>query len=307
MRKELASKVLEDRYLGNQGKKPCEKYVVSEFLKRLNVNLELVQICSDEKPDFLIELPNGLIIGLEVTAYHFDAGKNGSKHIERFNKWRKVSHSLRCKLTSYGKGLEFWYGAIHFKPQFSSLLDKAACSSLVEELFKLAKNQLINCAETEIRLTKKYFPKSKYPLIYERIEHIYCRNTYPEKDILWWHASLQTGPVPDPTDGLQKIIRKKENKARNYSRLNMCSLWLLIFARAGDISETAVLSDQTNLGQFQNLRCKNFNNVFLWDKFTETIWELWPRQQSLINHDGKNFVLHINRIPPILHDYCIQY
>lgn len=293
IRQKLASRVLEAGYIGNQpSKKLAERTVVLDFLRRLGVDLEQDRLTDHESPDFLVQLPKNKV-GLEVTNYHWDSTKRGSKRHKLFEQWRKIALALRRELSSHGKGLEFWYGAVHFRSPYDASLDGLNRSRFIRELIHLAEERLRD--RTDKKIVMKHL--SKYPCLQETVHYISCMRTSPEKHVLWWHASLQSGPVGDPIPVLHAIIEEKDRAAKKYRREGFNDLWLLVFARAANLSESAVIGA---VGPFATLRPQALDRVFFWDKFSESVWELWPRRHALLDHDGKHFLLHVNRLPEAL-------
>jgi hypothetical protein len=296
IREEMASRVLEDEYIGNQSsKKGAEEAILDGFLRRLGVNIADVEIQRRERPDFIVGI-RALSIGIELTRYHFDQRKRGSLHHVLFEDWRRVARKLTTESDSRGRVLESWFGAVHFKAPYDRSLRTLDYSIFTDEVIRLAQQRLTG---TQSRAPVLLDDFSASPYLNDVVERISCANTFPETNALWWHASLQVGTVPNPILPILRIIRKKDAAAAGWPK---CAnqTWLVVFARAAHLSEMGILTGVRNLTPFQALSLKGFDKVFFWDKFTEAIWELWTEPRVILDHDGRTSVVHINRIPDCL-------
>jgi hypothetical protein len=271
-RTDYTSRVLESSFAGNEpDKKNAEQAILRTVLRRLG--RRDVVILPGESPDFHISL-DGVRIGVELTGYHFDSNKKGSRGHTLFQDWRRISNLIRQSFRRSERALHSWYGAIHFRPPFDRSLASLRAAEFVREITSLAQQRLLGVnAQGWIRLDE--FKLHRY--LQETVNFINCQTREPEILPLWWHAHLQSGLVPDPTPFIKAAILAKESKAKNYSTRNLKELWLLIHARASDLSESVGGVSEDNLAVLSTLKIRYFNKVLLWDRFLETVWEVWPK------------------------------
>jgi len=288
LKKELASCVLEENRRG----KRMERELVESFLKRLQINTTSIK--ENESPDFIINLANNKTIGLEFTLYYNDSKFYGSNGRAIFEKWVKIAEELRKKFLHYGNGLEYWYGAIHFKRNKWKLTD-VDINKFSYELFNF-------CLQNVRYQKEKCFNFSdfrKWPYINKFVKQIHFHNTFPEKGILWWHASLQSGSVPSPIYLLPKIIEKKNITAqKNYKWNGTDYRILMICARALSLWDSGILleDDLTKIkDKIKKIKPLVFDIVYYWDKFLENIFEIYPKQQIVFDCGRKS--IYVSRLP----------
>jgi hypothetical protein len=284
LKKELASYVLEENRFG----KGMEKELVEGFLKRLQINNAGIE--ENESPDFIINLANNKTIGLEFTLYYNDSKFYGSNGRALFEKWAKIAEVLREKFLQHKDGLEYWYGAIHFKRNKWKLAD-LDINKFSDEIFDF-------CIQNIKQHKEKCFNFSdfrKWPYINRFVKQIHFHNTFPAKGILWWHASLKSGSVPSPIHLLHKIIENKNKTAqKNYKWDKIDYRVLVICARALSLWDSGILLED-DLTKIKKIKQSVFDIIFYWDKFLENIFEIYPKQRIIF--DGGKKSIYISKIP----------
>lgn len=272
---EVASKIL----CAEHKDKIQELYLIKGFLKRICVEYEKLEDRQsrlrpeDNEPDFIVHLKNNKRLGFEFTFYYSDQSRG------TFERWSKISNIIKDKLLKNGNGQEYLYGAIHFKDPYISLdgIDK---EKFADECVDVVKYLI---SETKLRHECFSFNDfTQFPYLETYVDHIHFDNTFPEKGILWWHASLQSGFVDDPIIILPKIINGKNKK--NYKKDDLDSLSLVICASALTLGDTGMMTkdDLKKLAKIDT----PFDKIFYWDKFSENIFEIYPLRKLIF--DGKS-------------------
>lgn len=268
---EVASKILYTEHKG----KIQELNLMKGFLKRMCVEYEKLEDKQsrerpeENEPDFIVHLKNKKRLGFEFTFYYSDQSRG------TFEKWSKISNIIKDKLLKSGNGQEYLYGAIQFKGPYSSLngIDK---EKFADECVAVTKHLI---SETKLRQKSFFFNDfTQFPYLATYVDQIHFNNTFPEKGILWWHGSLQSGFVDDPTPILPKIIDGKNKK--NYKKDNLHSLSLLICASALTLGDTGVTID---LEKLPKIDYSPFDKIFYWDKFLENIFEIYPMRKLIFD------------------------
>ncbi len=246
------------------------------FLKRMCVEHENLedkqsrQRPENNEPDFIVHLKNNKQLGFEFTFYYSDQSRG------TFEKWFKISNTIKDKLLKNGNGQEYLYGAIHFKDPYISL------DGIDKEMFA---DECVNAVKHLISETKQrqkcfsFNDFTQFPYLAKYVDHIHFDNTYPEKGILWWHGSLQSGFVDDPIIILPEIINRKNKK--NYKKDNLDSLSLVICASALTLGDTGVIIED-DLKKLAKI-VSPFDKIFYWDKFLENIFEIYPLRKLIFD------------------------
>ncbi len=173
-----ASKVLRR---SSEPKKQQEELVIRGFLGRLA--LSEFEIEARERPDFLVAQNSGAAIATELAHYFSDAGPSGSQDARFFRLWNDFALDLRTRLVD--NGLDHLYGAIHFRDPNRAALPPTELfiGEIVRALRSRDGNELRN------------FDPAIFPIMASVVDHVYVRDTSPEKGILWWCAHLQSGSI----------------------------------------------------------------------------------------------------------------
>lgn len=284
IKKELASHILEENRFG----KAMEIEMIEGFLKRLQVGFEKNQ--ENESPDFFVSLNNGKKIGLEFTLYYNDSKIRGSNGRAIFEKWSKIANKLKEKFLKNKSGLKYWYGAVSFKKKKQKLSD-LDIDKFVEEIFLFCIKTL-NRNRKEKCFNISDFRESSY--LKKFIDGIHFHNTFPESGVLWWHSALQSGAVPSPNSSLYKIIGNKNKIAQKNYKKNADYLILVICARALSLCDFGVLLED-DLAKLKKIKQSVFDIIYFWDKFSENIFEIYPKQRIVLDCGKKS--IYISRIP----------
>jgi hypothetical protein len=148
-----------------------------------------------------------------------------------------------------------------------------------------------------------------FPLLSKHIEGIYLYDMFPENKYLWWDSSLQSGPVINNELALNFIVSKKEKSSKKYEQ-NYSQKWLVVYAggiglhdmfvgtkqeftRQGTISLKKLPESENS--KFSDIKSDYFTHVFVWDKFTETIFQVFPYAKKIFDYGEKK--IWINHLP----------
>lgn len=285
----------------NFNTKDEEQEILSGFLARLEYKPDNLK--STEKPDFEFQYKNNLI-GVEVTKYYPDFSKNGSNSHQRIVEWKKVAEKLKLKLSKINPKFEYLYASIHFKKvkfKYNQLLN----DELFGEILKLINlYDIDNLNEKSISIDCKQSP-NLYKIIDSIHFYIVDSNKY-----LWWDSSLQSGKVIQNNNILNEIIEKKNKLSENY-KIDFFQKWLLIYAagiglhdmfnfenkeilRQGKITWTDI-EEQIDNNKIPNVNSTYFTHIFIWDKFTERIYLLYPNNKKIF--DAGELKIWVNHLP----------
>jgi hypothetical protein len=264
-----------------------ETEIVGGFLTRLQYTPQSVTL--HEKPDFEIVL-NDKQIGIEVTKYYSDYTLKGSKLQQKLSEWKRFAEKLRSKLLTVDKGYVYLYGSIHFCNEdvnYSELLNDNYINELVILL------QSIDLERTEQKTVK--IQADKFPNLSRHIESIFFRDTYPEDVYLWWDSSLQSGQVLHNESSLKFIIDKKEESSKKYKK-HYLQKWLIIYAGGKGLQD---IFDRDSQNSYANssieISTDYFSHIYVWDKFTETIFQVYPYYKKIFDYGKKS--IWIDHLP----------
>lgn len=277
-----------------------EKEIVQQFLQRLEYLPTTIN--ASECPDYEIEI-NSKLIGIEITKYYSDFTKNGSTRQRKLSEWKKFSEELNKKLSNMDPNYEYLYGAIHFRN------DKVNYRELLEDKYFNEINTFIKSinlmgGEQKSKKVSSY----KFPFLSSYVDSISLWNKYPDKKHLWWDTSLQSGEVLNNAKAIQEIVDKKEKSAKKY-KTDYTQKWLIIYA--GGLSlhdifvfdmpylirqgEVLLISKNKKKKLVFDINSEYFTHVFIWDKFTERIYQLFPYLKKIFDYGERK--IWINHLP----------
>jgi len=287
LKKHLASKILYKEIHG----KDEEKRALEAVLERLCIKTE--KIIDSERPDFFVNLKSGKYFCCEVTQYFGDTKKRkGSRQKTLLRNWIQFTKNLLKKLKA--KKLNHFYGAIHFKSSTLESFQKINKTNLIDEIVKV-----LEANKNYKKGFLKDFEKNTFPILHSTVEQIYICNIRPEKNALWWHASLQSGTVVDAFEPIINIVKNKNELIEKYDCKNAIETWLVIYAEATVVSNTLFVSDWEKLHKTIKQSKNKFDRIIIWDKFSEKIHEVFPSHKIILEYPN----LYIKRIPAFLQSY----
>ena len=284
---ELASKVLTPP----RPKKQAEEAVMRGFLTRLG--FDHFAMALREQPDFTVTFASDasrVRISCELTEYCGDPTEFGSIERRRFAIWTRFAERLRERLRR--EGLSHYYGAVFFQSNFCTCLaanEDALSEEIVQALRPLSGST-----------TLRAFDRTVYPVLAQHVGHVLVRDTSPDDGVLWWEAGLQTGRVVPSFEALKSCIKRKEEKAQSFEKLDVSEAWLVVHAPGRGLSDLLYLSAEPDIQlrlATSQVVPKNFDRVFLWDGFGESIHQLHPHYKVILNQARE---LHVRRLPDFL-------
>jgi len=286
----LASKGLYDDSSG----KAKEKMVILEFLRRLQ--LGNCHIVDNERPDFLLNFSSNerqVSVGVELTYYYADNTKRGSRQAEFQRQWKKFAKSLRERLDNEGGRYPYLYGAVHFHNSRFDLFKHVDGDKLIAEIIATIKA----CDGSTEPLST--FDIEKSPILAEHVHHIFLKDTAPERGIFWWPAHLQSGMIADPRQRLIEITADKNAKAKTFDWKSANEKWLLIYSESEGICDMVGIYSDPEI--FSNLGDLTFDRVYVWNKYFETIEEIYPAFVTIFSVASE--VLHRSAYPPAVRPF----
>jgi hypothetical protein len=287
----LASKGL----YNDESKKEKERRVLQEFLQRLQ--LRYYNIDDRERPDFILQFSHEewqTSVGCELTHYFMDNGDRGAPEARFVRQWRRFAKSLRAALDSEGGQYRYYYGAIHFRVSSFDVFDRVDSDGLVAEIVRAAKTAdgVGPLANFDIKTS---------PILAQHVHHIYVKDTAPETGIIWWPAHLQTGVIADPRERLVEIVKDKNTKAATFNWNGANEKWLLIYSESGGISDSVGPYADPEIRKY--LGRLAFDRVYVWNKFMESIEEIYPGFVTIF--DVRSKVLHRSLYPLAIRPFII--
>ncbi|MBI5870979.1 MAG: hypothetical protein HZB44_08540 [Actinobacteria bacterium] len=274
--------------------KDHETEVLQQFLSRLQIRYRNIE--KRECPDFFIHCEDTsakIVIGCEITDYYWD-GKAGSTEAQFLHQWKALAKSLRHGLDERGGKERFIYGAVHFRHPTWDVLKRIDCDQLIQEIIGLVARQPIFA-----RLTIDNFTASE-PNLQQHVDHIYLKDTDGEEGVLWWPAHLQSGEIRSCEERLEEIIHSKNQKALNYDWSDSDEQWLLIYAGAKSLADTVI---SVKDGFEDDIKTSGFTRIYLWDKFMESISEIYPNKIGIWSATTKN--LYRRNYPPAVRRFVV--
>lgn len=274
MKKTLRSELASGNFAQLERTNPQDELeVIRGFFRRLDLTPSIEH---RDKPDFAI-IANATI-ACEVTRYYADAGERGSPERRAFKRWIDFAKRLREALRE--SNLDHIHGSVFFAHKPKGLRD------LIPEIKTLlTEHHAVGRVDN--------FDVQRFPKISCHVEHFWLVDTTPERGVLWWESSLQTGAVPDPLPGLRRCVREKDDAASQYDWPRARERWLVIHAAAHGINDIAVLADTP-----PRVNSSAFDRVFLWDRFCDVIHELAYNPCRV--YEAGN--VYIKRLPVFLYD-----
>lgn len=289
----LASRIF---YGDPQNQNEEERLVLDKILKRLQ--LGYCNIEKSERPDFFLNFSRGehaAVIACELTDFYMDAGIHGSAQRRFVVKWKDFAKKLRKRLDEECEEGKYYYGAIHFKSSDFEILDKFDINLIINEIISL-----VVTAKDISEL--KDFSRTKSPVLFQHVSHIYLRDTRPETDILWWPAHLQSGLIEDPRERLIAIVSDKNSAARNYLWKKSTEKWLVIFSASEGVSDMVGLYSNPEIRD--KLGDLVFDKVYVWNKFFESIDEIYPEFKNLFSAGSE--LLYRSRYPESVRAFIVE-
>ncbi|MDI6603509.1 MAG: hypothetical protein QME57_05450 [Patescibacteria group bacterium] len=273
-------------------KKEEEKEIVKNFLLRLQI--EYIDIIESEKPDLIIKFPSNLNVGCEVTKYYSDQffEENPNKGKKFFVEWKRFAQKLRDELLKRNESYKHIYGVIHFK-QKQNLNHLIYGDSFIRELVNIVDNNYMDLNPSKGIYTHKIEGKN-FDLVRKYVEYIYLKNIYPKDQYLWWPAHLQSSLISNSEETVESIILHKNKLSSNYIRKNLSQKWLIIFAEGLGLNDICIIG---NLKQKIIDDVSYFSNIFIFDKFTETITQVYPEYEKVFDWSKK--AIYVKYLPII--------
>lgn len=286
LKRELASRHLYDRARGKLG----EFAIVTGFLERLQLDVEVIE---GERPDFSLSFGRGaLYAGLELTLLNADGRRSdGSPERRLHSVWKKIAEALRERLSKESEPLPHAYGSVFFRTSSASVLNEFDRVQFCEEVAISLRSTTLS--EPGSRITD--FDPTNTPLLRRMVEHMYVR-VFPSEDrLLWWCSDLQSGPVADPSQAIEAAVIEKQEKARSYRWGTAHERWLLIYAAGEGLADLVIGVKDPKIGE-----PTPFTQIFLWDKFSETIHSLSPKFAAIFTEAD---TLHLRHLPQTVRPY----
>ena len=286
LRRELASRHLYDSARG----KLRELAIVTGFFERLQLDVEIIE---GERPDFSLSFGRGeLHAGLELTLLNADGPRqDGSPERRLHSIWKKMAEALQERLSKEPEPLRHTYGSVFFRTSSASVLNELDRARFCEEVaISLRRTTL---SELGSRITD--FDPTSTPLLRRMVEHMYVR-VFPSEDrLLWWCSDLQSGPVTDASQAIKAAVAEKQEKARSYRWGTAHERWLLIYAAGEGLADLATRVKDPKIDE-----PTPFTQIFLWDKFSETIHSLSPKFAAIFTEAD---TLHLRHLPQTVRPY----
>ena len=265
--------------------KEREKRILSGFLMRIGLRISHLE--EGERPDFMVTVGarGGMKVAIEVTELHSDAKQHGSPKRRLLEQWRRIARRLRNDLLRQPSPLPSVYGSVFFSQPDDSVLDNLDAVQFVDEILLVLKETQIPTDGKEIR----EFDAHRTPLLSAKLERLFVRMFPQERGFLWSCSHLQAGAVLKCAQAIRDAVSTKRNKASGYRWHGIMERWLLIYASGDGLADLAV-----NLSDPQIGRAEPFSSIFVWDKFSETVYSLAPRFETVFENGKK---LYLQRLP----------
>lgn len=272
-------------YVGD--KRPLEVTYVRGVLGRLG--FDLAELQSGDKPDVVAQLlaaGKTCRVGCEVTLLHADQTSTGSPLRRFWGMWFRIAREVHDQLAADQYIVP--YCAVRFRND-SYRVDLRDGAGIARDLY-LVGRRLSREADVVVG--------DEYPAIHGIISRV----TVVDRDgmgRLWWPSHLQSGGVPSLDEAVRRAFREKCRVAQKYDWAGVERKWLLLVAEGRgttDIIGKAKPIDVPEEGVVP------FDEVVVWDRFSEDIWLLFPSFGVLA--DAARKVRNIGALPEALRPFA---
>lgn len=278
-----------------------ERELLDGLMERLSLRVHCVT--QRECPDFYVALGDGsTIIGIEVVEFYSDRARNGSRGQEQLSNWKKVSRRIRTTLDRLGHTdiagtFHFIFEPSDVGPDIPKVIKDLASTpdAAIEEALRA-----VRLMGSKPHATIAVAPASTLVGSVRTISVARLDRPAP----LWWCSHLQSGSVDrsEVSDALLSVIQNKADRSKSYDWNGCREGWLLIVA-SGHILESMLMLDETDVVLAPtriDVPTGTFHRILLWDKWSEVVFELWPRRARFVGWKGEFALIGISRFPPWL-------
>jgi hypothetical protein len=248
-----------------------QKAAEREIAERLQSAIRLTaEIDQSDKPDFILKVPGGRTIGLEVTTYQSgksvpigDKGKITQRKVEAaWEHFECASKTFRSKNADLQNiAITFWFNnIIPPKEQYDQLFME------IRNFILLKQKDLSDCFSVYSRY------QFTSPLMVKYFRDILV-NIHKDGE---WNSNKEFGFVNRPATTIAGIIGGKARKVKSYRKTD--EIWLVI-QRSGRLSETVLpiggitefnenpeLRDKLTNGPFSRVYVFTAMGLFQWDR-----------------------------------------
>ncbi len=275
-------------------KKDVENCIVTDVLSRIGLShFRLIDEKTQESPDAIVEFCNwdrSCQLACEVRSLSNDASFANGSAMRRFrSQWMEVAEKVRARLAE-DDTYAVPYCVVEFRRPTYECLDGICLDSLADELATVGR-MFRSVSNIE-------FPQESLSVLSDAV----CRIRVLDRNgqgRLWWPSHMQSGSIEPLNDAVVDAVREKTAKAGKYDWRNATERWLLLVAEAHGVTD--VFSEPREVRLPNEMGNLPFTRVVIWDRFSESIWSIFPRFEVFCNgHTQQRF---IDRIPPSLWPY----
>ncbi len=241
-----------------------------------------------EEPDVYLTLQSsseGFRMGCEVTRVLVTDPKSGSKTRKFRGFWSKLFDDIEKERS----GRPLPRALVAFRDSISNF--RPARDEIKEELKRAG--ALLE-REIEIELSPD---DSRFPNLAKSISWI--RRQEHKQDLRWWPIDLKSGEVSDLVPYIQSSYLQKCRRGLKYSWDPCCDGKLLLLVAEGlGLDDIAVVRGPFDLST--DVKCP-FDWVWLFDRFSGKVWQLYPDFQNLCKSSGRNgSIIYRSCLPSVL-------
>lgn len=268
------------------GKEPLEVTYVRGVLERAGFMVRSVR--SQDKPDVVAELTNGtmsLVLGCEVGLVYADATASGSPLRRFWNMWLRIARDVQEQLSTQHHSVP--YCAVHFRSG-SNTVDLRDHRGIVRELVLVGQR---------LEMDDEVLVDDQYPALCGIISGVNVVDR-DGRGRFWWPSHLQAGPVHAPDGHAGQLFIEKCNQARAYNWCGIERKWLLLVAEGRGTTD---LFGQARPIPLPSAHVVPFDEVVVWDRFSEDVWLVFPDFKVLA--DGQRKLRHVEALSEPLRQY----
>jgi hypothetical protein len=267
-----------------------ELKLVRDFLQWLGATDKAQGLTYHDRPDFYVTV-KGVAIDIEITEYHSDRAKKGSRGRVDYEMWREISEKLRAAL--HAVGLPNISGSIFFHDQWHGKLRKIA----YEDQAKLVSEIVSACRKLPSDWRCQDFSDlDVFPTLSRFADHLHIDvHSQDAEGALWGCSHLKSGKVENPNVALQKIVDDKCASGAGYEWRKGADKWLVIVASAFSLCATArwEASIDISFNGDQTI----FDRIYFWDRFSGSVWQIWPSVKIAVELRNGEALVHRGALP----------
>lgn len=242
--------------LMNTREKAQEEWLIMRSFRDAYPDFPKGKLTKSESPDFTLKLSVSNAIGIEISSLHHNPASKGDESL-----LRSIIFKARALYLERLKNPVFAH--IFFDNSIArEVNDEFYSTKLAIAIINVVSEQKIG-AKYVIILEKEFLPAGVNRII------LYAHPSF-KKPVWSLKSEITTGDLTDPDNGIEAMIKKKEDKIGLYRKNILDNYWLLL--NADYINRSTVANINKHLTRIKPET--QFNKVFFYNLFDQKYFEL---------------------------------